>query len=542
MPDANQTHHFFHALFAEKPENSNILIWTLQSKESLWATTIEEAESHVKKVVGKRDVYFGVGLAPEGKRGSRERCLANEIVGISGLWADIDIADPHHKKNNLPPDNAAAMDLVRSMGMEPSIIVHSGHGIQAMWLFREPWIFDTADERDEAEGLSQRWTATLRYRANQNKWDVDSVWDLSRILRVPGTMNRKGEPVPVMMITCDPSRRYDPSEFEEFILADAPLYRKRVVNSETGDLELNPEAQPPFDKFDLLQNVEPKVLLTWNRKRKDFQDQSSSSYDMALATYAAYAQWTDQEITNLLIASRRKHEEDLKLRQDYYQRTIHKAREAVKKSQAEETLDELSVATEMGIEIPPEEKKETIKQSLSEIFGIPIKRILKEIGTPPMYIVETERTSIRIGEVKNLIGVNAFRNCMADAGKVIPKFKGARWDRIAQMMLDISEETNIGEEATDKGMAHSWIIHYLEDHAASDDPNIAAVTKTPFRKNSHIYIFGAHFQKWLQLEYNEKVSARAMGSILRSYGCEPEQQAVEIRGENTTRNVWKIPK
>ena len=72
----------------------------------------------------------------------------------------------------------------------------------------------------------------------------------------------------------------------------------------------------------------PKAKASWDRKRSDLQDQSASAYDMSLAMYAAQANWTDQEIVDLLIASRRKHGDDLKLRLDYFERTLAKVRES----------------------------------------------------------------------------------------------------------------------------------------------------------------------------------------------------------------------
>src|SRR3990170_2907142 len=51
---------------------------------------------------------------------------------------------------------------------------------------------------------------------------------------------------------------------------------------------------------------------------------------MSLANMAAKAQWSDQDICDLLIAWRRKHGHPLKLdRMDYYQRTIATARMGV---------------------------------------------------------------------------------------------------------------------------------------------------------------------------------------------------------------------
>jgi putative DNA primase/helicase len=93
-----------------------------------------------------------------------------------------------------------------------------------------------------------------------------------------------------------------------------------------GALTLSNDAEPPAMKFAALLENEPKVKRSFEHKRKDLTDQSASSYDLSLATFAAYAGWTDQEIANLIIAHRRERGEDLKTRQDYFARTIAKAR------------------------------------------------------------------------------------------------------------------------------------------------------------------------------------------------------------------------
>ena len=73
--------------------------------------------------------------------------------------------------------------------------------------------------------------------------------------------------------------------------------------------------------------LDSKFRQTWKKDRPDMQDQSASSYDMALANAAVRADWPDQEVVNLLIAFRRAHGFDLKLREEYYALTIGKAKE-----------------------------------------------------------------------------------------------------------------------------------------------------------------------------------------------------------------------
>ncbi len=90
-----------------------------------------------------------------------------------------------------------------------------------------------------------------------------------------------------------------------------------------GDLILEPDADPPRDKFKRLAKNEA-FLEIWENEG-DFP--SLSEHDMSLAGYAAADGWNDQEIANLIIAFRRRHgqskkEQEKALRADYINRTL----------------------------------------------------------------------------------------------------------------------------------------------------------------------------------------------------------------------------
>lgn len=106
-----------------------------------------------------------------------------------------------------------------------------------------------------------------------------------------------------------------------------PAHARNVDASvQVGTLWLNTDAEPPPEKWSLLCEVEPRALATFNHTSRTL-DGSASSYDLSLANYAVRAGWTDQEIANLIIAHRRKHNAKPKVDlQDYLARTITTAR------------------------------------------------------------------------------------------------------------------------------------------------------------------------------------------------------------------------
>jgi hypothetical protein len=87
-----------------------------------------------------------------------------------------------------------------------------------------------------------------------------------------------------------------------------------------GKFARHPDAQPPPEKFKELGALVPEFLQIWERQNPP-PDTSPSGWDWALLRYPVLASWTGQECTDLLIAYRRKHGEELKLEHDYYERT-----------------------------------------------------------------------------------------------------------------------------------------------------------------------------------------------------------------------------
>ncbi|HEY0376412.1 MAG TPA: phage/plasmid primase, P4 family [Pyrinomonadaceae bacterium] len=126
--------------------------------------------------------------------------------------------------------------------------------------------------------------------------------------------------------------------------------RKVDASAQVGTLRLNQDAEPPV-KWSLLCEAEPRALASFNHTRRT-PDGSASSYDMALANYAARAGWTEQEIADLIIAHRRTHNAKPKADlQDYLARTITEARSkatlaaALAPAQLDENLHAVCVAS-----------------------------------------------------------------------------------------------------------------------------------------------------------------------------------------------------
>ena len=227
---------FLRLLFGRAPAEAYLLVWEKRGgdKVSTWfpAKRVDDAAAFAVRQQG--DVYFGVCLSPK-DYGPRQRCPQKEALGVVGLWVDIDVAGEGHMKPNLPATFDEALDLACSLGVAPSAVIDSGHGLHAWWLFFEPWVFSDSAERDEARAVSERLQAALRRNAEARGWTIDSTHDLARVLRVPGTVNHKGAPVPVRLVEADGTIRYTPADFFALLAddppAEAPTSRPRAARA-----------------------------------------------------------------------------------------------------------------------------------------------------------------------------------------------------------------------------------------------------------------------------------------------------------------------
>ncbi len=193
---------FLHTLYGEDPpgyvglstfpEDYPITRW-------LPAHMLSEAADLAIELAEERDVYLNIGLRAE-NLGESRRGTAEEVIALPGLWADIDVKHPVHKEENLPPTKRDALKVIQGIPLAPTLIIDSGHGLQVWWLFKELWTFESEEEHKEAQRLSRRFQATLQTKAKDYSWRIDSTHDLARVLRIPGTYNRKLKPREVRIV------------------------------------------------------------------------------------------------------------------------------------------------------------------------------------------------------------------------------------------------------------------------------------------------------------------------------------------------------
>ncbi len=240
---------FFHTLYGQAPPGQ-LTLWVKQTKQTFWfgADELKQAAQTAINLATDNDVYFGLGLREKrlapGKRGSVE-----DVVALPAMWLDVDLADPAHKQTNLPPDVATAKAILARFPLQYSILVHSGHGLYPLWLFSKPRAFKNSQEREQAKALAGKFNAVMANFFKKAGYHLDNTSDLARVIRVPGTVNRKREPVPVRLLESYPKRRYS---FKELNLVIEKLYSE--LPAPPGEQKTSTPADYPPASAELILN------------------------------------------------------------------------------------------------------------------------------------------------------------------------------------------------------------------------------------------------------------------------------------------------
>lgn len=540
-------------LWGGLPHGPGVQIWTKYDKRTSYFPDGEMAARYAVDQAGFGDVYVAAGLSARVNKPAKRRSSANEVAGIPGLWADIDVNGGPENKTDRAPSLQAALELAHAL-LEPTVIVHSGYGVQAWWLFEDgPWTFGFEAEREQAARLSAGFQAALRAAARDAGYGLDSTHDLARLMRLPGTLNHKGETaVPVTLIESDGPRYTIESlggRADKHMGASAGEALKSLSGA-TVSIELG-DVNPPFERLEELREIIPEFRKVWNHaKSAKTADWSLSHWDMAIASYCVQANFTDQEIADTLRYHRRKHGDPggKADRQDYLQRTIAKARSAERFEEAEreanlereDTADQIARLNESGAAPPA-----VTINLFNKILGGPAVKELVQNGRDPdlarFHLVLADGREVPIGPVSSLIAQGRFRERFAVVTAHLPKLiKASRWDDIVQALLNaatIREE----REDTKASLVIGWLDSYV-DRRTSSDRDGACQAHDPFVAGDELFIALGPFNQWLRKVQGERIQPMDLKLMLEFAGF--ERRTVNYRkddGSKSSRSYFAGP-
>ena len=178
-----------------------------RSLETLCRKRFESCTAHT---------YYG--LSPRQWREGKK----DAVKWLLTLWADLDAKSFVNGKED-------AWQALRTFEIVPSVIVDSGHGLQALWFLKEPVAIQ---DPGEVEGVLQGLAKALG--------GDPAVCEIARVFRLPESFNVKdpGNPIPVKVKHFSPRLRYALTHFEKFRI---PVLRRdetspsEGINAETSD-------------------------------------------------------------------------------------------------------------------------------------------------------------------------------------------------------------------------------------------------------------------------------------------------------------------
>lgn len=221
------------------------------------ATTLEHTLARLATSSESERTNLFFGVCPRfGNKGRYD--LAWQIRIIRCLWADLDGCDV---------DQAAERCASQSIPV-PTAIVNSGNGVHLYWLLDRPFLIDDVGDPPPVE---TEWSIGHDGRKKPRRYvldgkdrvfldrrhhltrtspkalqaqdllagiasaiNADHTTDLTRLLRLPGTLNRKEqrnghEPVKTEVVECDGNRRYSIDAFQKFAkLCEATKRQRRI--------------------------------------------------------------------------------------------------------------------------------------------------------------------------------------------------------------------------------------------------------------------------------------------------------------------------
>ena len=377
----------------------------------------------------------------------------------------------------------------------------SGHGIQAWWLFDKPWEFATPQENLEARRLAQWWGSYISSLYAAEGWTTDSVHNLDRIMRIPGTFNNKVKnDARAVTVLRNTGSRYSRETFQELI---PPDYQPKSITQGTDargkavggeNLILDPQAKPDMMKFGELCAEDPRFLRSWEENRTDWHkeaDRSASAYDMSLASIAARNGWSDQEICDLLIAKRHHHGQDLKLRQNYYANTIARARQAWRRERAVDEIRELT--SHLGTQsnglsgddaaLDGDVKKVMLKKLCEALQPLEVTRVARYIGPKDStFVLETTLGEIFLEGAREFFSPQRVRDKAFNATNTALDlaFLKKNWGDISEAIMTGAEDQDLGEISNRDEQTRAWFIDYLRAvGVVEDDFDLAAAEEMP---------------------------------------------------------------
>lgn len=474
------------------------------------------------------NVYYGVCLRSgvwKGGRGSEV-----DVVSAPALWADIDFPSDQHKGQTLTPDEARTR--VAAFPLQPSAAVVTGGGVQLFWFLKEP------AQGDGLKRLKSLNKAIAKYLGA----DTQAV-DLARVLRLPGTLNRKYTPPKPSFVSPTgwfPDRRYTLDDFDDFLDIEPSASASPKQDSagqspeEPGQRQI-PSKTIPDSAKEKLGDLFSKI----------WRDGSRHSFALDAAGAMAHAGISEEaaievvrRASNAVGGETEKRVKDV---QDTYRR-FQEGHKIAGLPDIEKTINE---------KFPPMARDQGLKV-LSQIRRcLPTSQGKKEKDSPPSFTIKKFRSFPSDPALWYIQGITRrgeeFEvNCDTDTLIRYPSFQAAVFEQ-SYIMLSEMKQTSwrkfLGEagktvermeaprEAKPQGAIESSLEDFVQD--AKESPEETALKVFPGYDSEETYFRTEAFKRFLR-EQGHRIDEQILYHRIKELGWQTKTRRI---GQRVIR-VW----
>jgi hypothetical protein len=147
-----------------------------------------DAPAFVATLPATANIFYSVNPTRGPIRDRAGRGKMTDVTRLAALWSDLDIK--RGSCADLEVIRAIIDELSAILRTRPSVITHSGGGLHPYWPISDGHIKTIG--LGKAQALVRRWQRLVAVAAEHHgAANIDNVYDLARMMRVPGTYNNK---------------------------------------------------------------------------------------------------------------------------------------------------------------------------------------------------------------------------------------------------------------------------------------------------------------------------------------------------------------
>jgi hypothetical protein len=433
-------------------------------------------------------IFFGV--LPRRANGVGK---AEDTLPGFAAWTDLDFKD-------FEGGEEECRKKLDSFPTQPTAVIRSGHGLHAYWFTREP------QEPQILVKLSKKIATVV---------GGDSVSDAARLLRLPGTANRKNpeELVPVTVESFSPERRYSPDDLEKSL----PALPEELRGDGNSDIVIEERISRRVQK---LLSAHPHLHNLFEGRGKPSKDEygrridtTSSGYDYSFVCALARKGVTDEsELATALY-----HRPDDAARAkglDYIARTVRKALDRV-------TVTKQSQSSRGGN-----------KNDESKI-DFTVDRVRIFTSNPRIYEITVSSVPIRLS-TSDLLSPSRFRIRYTDAIGRVPELPTkSAWRKQVNIWFAQAETVEQPPEASATALLCEQIMEAVRNFATGETIDDLDRGKS-LEHDGELVFKTTALLKILRDTCDDNVSSHILCSHLRDLGFESKV----IRVDGKAVRVW----